>query len=341
VVDFTVAICTYNGETRLLRVLERLRSQTGIEYFSWEVLVIDNNSTDNTAKLVWEYQHFRAPGAYSLKYFFEPKPGLAYARRRAIQEAQAPLIGFLDDDNLPTPNWVAAAYEFGLRHPEAGAYGSQIHGDYEIDPPENFQRIACFLAIVERGSHPFRYESKTGLLPAGAGLVIRKQAWLNNVPEQPILKGVCTTSLSAKGEDMETLSYIRNAGWQIWYNPQMCIYHQISRRRLERDYLLKLVSHVGLNRYPIRQLRFPRWQRPWMLSAYFVSDLRKLVISYWKNRRILKTSTVAACELELHLKSLVSPFHFWKQCILKSYLFKIFSLSINREFNGEESFSDG
>ena len=55
-VDFTVAIATYNGENRLARVLEQLQAQTGIEHLTWEIIIVDNNSTDGTAKLIQEYQ---------------------------------------------------------------------------------------------------------------------------------------------------------------------------------------------------------------------------------------------------------------------------------------------
>jgi glycosyltransferase involved in cell wall biosynthesis len=48
----------------------------------------------------------------NLRYIFEAQQGLAFARRRAIQEAKGSIIGFLDDDNLPDDNWIAAAYEF-------------------------------------------------------------------------------------------------------------------------------------------------------------------------------------------------------------------------------------
>ena len=126
-IDFTVAICTYNGAQRLPEVLACLRSQTGTESIAWKILIIDNNSTDNTADVIATYQRqwsLSVPGDYC----FEAQQGSAWARKRAIKEANSPLIGFLDDDNLPDPNWVAAAYHFGQEHPQAGAYGSQIHG---------------------------------------------------------------------------------------------------------------------------------------------------------------------------------------------------------------------
>jgi glycosyltransferase involved in cell wall biosynthesis len=161
--DFTVAIPTYNGESRLPELLERLRNQLYTEQLSWEIIVVDNNSTDNTATVVQAYQeNWQCP--YPLKYCFEPQQGAAYARKRAVEEAKGRLIGFLDDDNYPVLDWVLKAYNFGQNYPHAGAYGSQIHPEWEVEPPENFQRIAPFLAITERGDLPLQYDMKNKII---------------------------------------------------------------------------------------------------------------------------------------------------------------------------------
>jgi glycosyltransferase involved in cell wall biosynthesis len=182
--DFTVAIPTYNGESRITKVLERLRSQVNTENITWEVLVVDNHSIDNTAKVVQDFQA-NWSATCPLKYCFEAEQGLAFARQRVVKEASGTFIGFLDDDNLPADDWVATAYSFGLEHPRAGAYSGQIHGDYEVTPPENFNRIQAFLAIREHGPEPHRFEPENLRLPPGAGLVVRKQAWCESVPLRP------------------------------------------------------------------------------------------------------------------------------------------------------------
>ncbi|OZH52334.1 glycosyl transferase, partial [Hydrocoleum sp. CS-953] len=112
--DFTVVIPTYNGAERLPLVLDKLRSQINTEGLSWEVIVVDNNSKDNTQKVVREYQK-NCPQPMILRYFFEEKQGAGFARKKAVQSANSPLIGFLDDDNIPAQNWVAAAYEFAQK----------------------------------------------------------------------------------------------------------------------------------------------------------------------------------------------------------------------------------
>ncbi|MEQ8757503.1 MAG: hormogonium polysaccharide biosynthesis glycosyltransferase HpsE [Coleofasciculus sp. G1-WW12-02] len=308
--EFTVAIRTYNRENYLPALLERLRSQRDTENINWDIIIVDNNSTDNTAKIIQDYQCNWAE-AFPLKYFFESQPGAYYARQRAIQEAQSPLIGFLDDDNLPALDWVAKAYLFAQSHPQAGAYGSQIHGTFEVPPPENFERIAGFLPIVERQQTIcFNTYRAKGVLPPGAGLVIRQQAWLDCIPKYLILQGPVGQSLAAKGEDIEALIYIQKAGWEIWYNSEMHIDHYIPKTRLEKQYLQQFFQGIGRGRHHTRMLRYKRWQRPFMFFLYLINDFRRLAIHWLKYRRVMTTDIVAASEMSLLVNSLASPFYF-------------------------------
>lgn len=306
--DFTVAIRTFNGAERLPTLLDRLLLQTGTEALQWEVVVVDNNSRDTTAQVVAAYQA-RWSADCPLRYVFEPEQGAAIARRRAIEAAQGKWIGFLDDDNLPTPDWVASAYAFGQAHPQAGAFGSTIQPDYEVEPPPNFDRIALYLAIVDRRK-TYRFNAR--VLPPGAGLVIRRQAWLEAVPERLVLQGPIAAQLSAKGEDIESLLHLFQAGWEIWHNAEMRIIHHIPKWRLERQYLLPFFRGIGLGLHRFRMLRTPVWQRPFFTLLYWLRDLGELLIYILQNGHQISIDLVTACELELRIGKFLSPFHIWK-----------------------------
>mgnify|MGYP001800897068 CR=1 FL=1 len=303
--DFSVVICTYNGEQQLPSLLARLRTQVMIDALKWEILIIDNNSNDKTAEVIREHQE-GWPQQIPLRYGFEPRQGLAYARRRAIAMVNSELVGFLDDDTLPTPDWVYQTYSFSQQHPQAGAYGSAIIGDYEIPPPEGFERIASCLAIINRGDTPFQYGVQ-GVLPAGAGMVIRRQAWLECVPPEPFLTGVCSTSLRAKGEEVETLNYFRDRNWHIWHNPAMVLTHKIPKSRLQPSYLLNLFRCIGHSRFALRCSRYRHWQQPPMLMLHSHNDLRKLVRQIIYTRQLFHTDIVTACDRTLLIHSLISP----------------------------------
>ncbi|MBD2497627.1 hormogonium polysaccharide biosynthesis glycosyltransferase HpsE [Nostoc sp. FACHB-280] len=309
-IDFTVAIPTYNGENRLPQVLERLQNQIGVENISWEIIIVDNNSTDNTAKLIQKYQQ-NWQQAFPLKYIFEPKQGAAFARNKAVFEAQSELIGFLDDDNLPAPNWIISAYQFAKTHPQAGAYASQIHGCFEIPPPENLKAILFYLAITERGETPHQYHPRRQGFPPTAGLVVRKNAWKDNVPHQLFLVGRVGSSMLGS-EDAESLFYIQKAGWEIWYNPAMELEHIIPAWRLEKVYLLSLMRGIGLARYYLRMLLLETWQKPFAFFAYLFNDTRKVILHFILHRQVLSTDIVAACEMERLISTLISPVYIWK-----------------------------
>ncbi|KYC39423.1 glycosyl transferase [Scytonema hofmannii PCC 7110] len=309
-IDFTVAIPTYNGGNRLSELLERLQNQLNTQHFSWEIIVVDNNSTDNTATVIKNIQE-DGMYPYPLKYCFESKQGAAFARQRAVEEARGTLIGFLDDDNYPSLTWVAEAYAFGQAHPKAGAYGSQIHGEFEIKPPENFEKIACFLAIIERGIEPHRYEPHMMVLPPGAGLVVRKQVWCQTVPKRLVLNHKGKEALLAS-EDLEAVLHIQLGGWEIWYNPQMQIFHQIPAWRLQKEYLIRLFRCVGLSKHHLRMLRIQPWKRPLASLLYLINDFRKIMLHILKYRGTVQSDPIAACQMELLVSSLLSPFHLLK-----------------------------
>lgn len=325
--DFTVAICTYNGAERLPEVLDQLLHQVGTEDIEWEVLVVDNNSNDDTADVVTRYAtNWRQDS--QLRYVFEAKQGATYARYRAVQEARSSdLIGFLDDDNLPANNWVAEAYRFGCDRPQVGAYGGIIHAKLDEPPPPYFEQIKGYLTIYNRGTTPFHYKrsDKPRRIPAAPGSVIRKQAWQDAIPapEKLLIPGRDEKTMAA-GEDAEIMFYIQNSKWELWHNPEMEIWHHIPPNRLEQAYLLRLALGYGLSNYLTRVTRFYRWQRPFLPFLIPFFTLRngiKMLIYYLQNKNSIPNNFVKACEFQSQLGQLYSPFlGIYKKMPIKGFI---------------------
>lgn len=311
ILDVTVAIPTYNGAERLPMVLDRLRSQIHTEHLTWEVIVCDNNSTDDTRALVNQYQE-TWPGHAPLHYCFAPQQGSAFARQRAVAAAKGTLIAFLDDDNIPAEDWVASAYQFAQDHPRAGAFGSQIHGQFESELPAELENIKCFLAIIERGEAPHRYEPANKILPPAAGLVVRKQAWEKAVPETLFLNNTGKAAGLAS-EDLEAILHIQKSGWEVWYNPNMVVHHDIPDGRLRKDYLITLLRCVGLSSFYIRMLGLEKWKRPFAVPAYIANDIRKLALHRMRYGKASQTNTLEACNRERLVKTVASPFFLLKK----------------------------
>lgn len=305
--DITVAIPTYNGARRLPEVFHQLERQAQDEAVTWEILVIDNNSTDGIKDVIVQHQKTMS----QLRWCQESKQGAGFARHCAFREARGELVAFLDDDTIPDAHWVSAVAQFAKTHPQAGAYGSRVHADYAVPPPPNFARIAAFLAITERGNQPLLYSKNSRLLPPSAGLVVRKSVWQQYVPEEMILSGR-TEGNMLTGEDLEMLCYIQTSPWEIWYNPAMEITHKIPAARLNRTYLIPFMRGIGQSRHVTRTAGTKGIKKYFMTLAYLANDLKKLLLHVLKYRTEVKTDLVAACELSLLTSSLRSPFFLWR-----------------------------
>jgi glycosyltransferase involved in cell wall biosynthesis len=310
-INFTVAICTFNGETRLPAVLDCLLAQEGIDGLTWEVLIVDNNSRDRTVAVVESYAaRWRTDSR--LRCVSELKQGAAYARDRAIAEAaSSDLIGFLDDDNLPGPGWVAAAYAFGQAHPRAGAFGGRVFPKLDTDPDFDFYSIKFLLAIEDRGEQVLQY-TRPGCVPGAPGLVVRKQAWQQYVPLQRRLRGhdEVTKKTAPGAEDIETVLFIQSSPWEVWHNPAMEVWHHIPARRLERPYLLKLARGAGISSHACRIARSQPWQRPWLpllVPMYALNSALRLALYYLQHRHELASEVSKACWFEYNLGVLISP----------------------------------
>jgi glycosyltransferase involved in cell wall biosynthesis len=316
VLDFTVAIPTYNGAKRLPVVLDRLSRQTQVENIRWEIIIIDNNSSDHTAELIHDYQN---SGKFNidLRYFCEPNQGIPFARQRAVKEARGGFIAFIDDDNLPDPVWVSSAYDFGQKHPQAGAWSGEIHGEYEVEPPKNFHKIQSFLAIREYYSLTHSFDPDNLRLPPGAGLVVRKQAWCEAVPLTPKLHGKLP-GVFVQGDDYEALLYLHKAGWQILYNPAMHIDHQIPHWRLEKDYLLTLARGCGLCVFQLRLINANNWQKPILVVKTVLGNFRRIVKHWLTYKNQIKDDIILLFEVEFYRASMMSPFYTFKRYLPKA-----------------------
>src|SRR6266576_376499 len=99
----SLVICTYNRAFSLGRTLESLRQMSVPRDLEWELIVVDNNSTDNTRAVV---QKFARTAGLTISYFFEAKQGLCHARNAGVANANGEVIAFTDDDVRVAPQWI-------------------------------------------------------------------------------------------------------------------------------------------------------------------------------------------------------------------------------------------
>jgi glycosyltransferase involved in cell wall biosynthesis len=250
-VGVSVVVCTHNGASRLPQTLAHLAGQQFEANLQWEVIVVDNASTDRTADVArgcWPRNH-RIP----LRVVCESRLGLSSARERGFSEARYEVVGFVDDDNWVCPQWVQTAAEVMSQLPEVGACGSRLEATCEVAPPHWFVRWKQSVAPAPPRPDAGDVSETAGHLN-GAGLLVRGSAWRSLADHgfRFLLSDRQGTSPSLGG-DLELCFALRLAGWKIWYEPRLLVDHFVPKERLDWNRLRRDARGAG-RAYPVLAL---------------------------------------------------------------------------------------
>ena len=172
-VDVSVVISTYNRCALLPAALAGALSQRAAD-ITYEVLVVDNNSTDATPRTVESFMS-RAP---RLRYLFEPRQGVSHGRNTGISQAKGAIIAFTDDDVVVSPDWVAQIKRALDEHPEVDFVGGKVLPRWPAKPPAWLTREHWSpLAITDFGDSPFYVNSGRPLCLVCASLAFRREVF--------------------------------------------------------------------------------------------------------------------------------------------------------------------
>jgi glycosyltransferase involved in cell wall biosynthesis len=274
----TVAVCTFNGSQRIPLLLEALARQD-CPCEDWEVVVIDNASTDGTGELANRLINKNLNGRGQV--VREERRGLSFARARAAQESRGEIICFLDDDNIPAPCFVKNAIQAFREHPQAGSLGGKVIPQWESPPTPLAVAVASFaLAICNCGDKAFKYTRNLG--PVGAGLCIRTEILRNIYQEETIAGSVVGRSGSGfgGGEDLAIAIFVWRLGFDCWYEPSIVIRHLLPACRMEKDYLVRLYDGIGRGQSAVRKVYDWKARTPlaWLIA---VKDLVRWLRGHW------------------------------------------------------------
>jgi len=159
-VKVSVVVCTYNRCASLRDTLRALKGQRVDGELSFEVVVVDNNSTDETRQTVDEA---RRQTRWPVRYVFEQKQGLSHARNVGIREAKSDLVMFTDDDVVPDERWVDTIVRAFESH-EADCVGGRILPIWSREPANwlTSPDYWAVLALLDHGPKPIVAESING-----------------------------------------------------------------------------------------------------------------------------------------------------------------------------------
>lgn len=235
----SVIICTYNRARYISAVLE---SVAGCGYEDYEIVVVDNNSADNTPALVREFAENHPQ--LKLRYCLEPVQGLSSARNRGISEAEGDILVFVDDDATVGEGYLSAYAELFERRPEIYAAGGPIIPSYEcgVEPKWMTYHLKRLLTgYLYFGDREIEFPAKN--YPGGGNAAYRREVF------QQV--GLYNTELGRNGgnlgggEEKDIFRKMEAAGLKYAYTPGSILYHSIPDHKLEDDYFRLLTLGIG------------------------------------------------------------------------------------------------
>lgn len=238
--SITLCICTYNRGPLIADTLATLASQDtqGVA----EIVVIDNNSTDDTAGVVDRFIS-QSPSVPARR-VFEQRQGLTQARSRAFRETRSEYFAFIDDDVLLDPAWTRTVLARFSASTRIGVVGGVIEPKWESGPTPLANRRQDLLARQHLGDKPLELTSpRAGL--AGAAMALRTHAVAaSGWPDNAVLTDRVGDKTSSAG-DYELVARIRMGGYEAWYDPGARCQHRIDGNRQTREYLFRLAEGIA------------------------------------------------------------------------------------------------
>lgn len=197
----------------------------------FELIVVDNNSTDTTRHVVERF----ARGDRRVRYVFEGRQGLSFARNAGIAAAQAPLVAFTDDDVRVEPDWGSAILRAFQEHPEAQMIGGRVLPLWPAEPPRWLTRDHWApLALVDHGEGTIEITADHAICLVGANLACRRDVFdavgLFATDLQRVREGIGSL------EDHEFLLRLLRTGGAAVYDPRIVVHAEVQPNRLGREY---------------------------------------------------------------------------------------------------------
>jgi len=245
--DFTIIICSYNRCENLPVCISALENQENVGGIDWEVLIVDNNSSDNTRQIVADLAE---KSKLKIRYAFEPQQGLNYARNLGMQEEKGIYFAYIDDDITVSKQWLSSIYQ-SLVENDADASGGRIHLDPSIQLPA---WIKCnpsmygFLGYQDYGDKAIRVDG-INQYPFGGNMAFHRR-----VSEKI---GLFNTNLGRKGEGKKRNELFKGAetdyfhrlnalgNARIYYTPDAIVYHHILPHQLKKSYFITIHYNAG------------------------------------------------------------------------------------------------
>ena len=252
-----ICVCTHNPNyERFYRVLNAISQQT-LEKNLWRVIIVDNNSSPSISD-----QQMKTLRERDVQYLLvrEPVLGIISARRKAISQAIAPWLLFVDDDNYLSDDYLEKGYNYAINHDYVGCFGGRLKLTPELRPADWLMPLLPLLAIKDYGdSEIVSWSEAWGpWMPPSAGLFIRNEVASRFIKQ---IKGnLAYDSLGRRGRQLNSgLDYMMvrvapQTGLACAYVPELELYHDLEPSRLTLGYMSRINWAYGRSHAIIRNI---------------------------------------------------------------------------------------
>jgi glycosyltransferase involved in cell wall biosynthesis len=228
--SFSLVICTYNRAGPLADAVRTALAQETDGLFEFEVLVVDNNSTDQTRAVV---EGFLAEGHPNLRYLFEPRQGKSFALNRALSALSGSHYTIVDDDFLLPPRWLLGIRDGLLRHPDAAFVSGKVLPHWSSPPPAWLtEQHWSAIAMADYGEQEFRATERRRICLLACTF---DTAAVKAVGGYDQRLGVSGTRIGGV-EDLEILTRLWSEGREGVYLPEVAFQHRVEPERLTKRY---------------------------------------------------------------------------------------------------------
>ena len=243
-IKLSLIIPTYNRAEYLEKSLKTFVNQS-LNKQSYEIVLVDNNSSDNTKGVFDEFQK-KFPGLNWI-YFFEPKQGLHYARNRGILLSRGNIIVFGDDDIEASPKWLESIFESFQEDEKTGIVGGPVYPIWDGTPPEwiydyGTKDIHCVFAYLNYGNES-KFLGQEDIF--GCNFAIKKQLAVEISGSAPDTFPPHMIHFSGSGEHA-MLVKARIKGYKVFYNIEACVRHHAPVSRCTLKYFINRYERWGV-----------------------------------------------------------------------------------------------
>ncbi len=265
IATISVVVPTFNRGFQIETLLDHFKRVDVPDGISWEIIVVDNNSGDDSAEII---QSWIALNSLPVRYVFEPRQGVSFARNTGWRESTGDVIAYIDDDCYPDRAWIKAIAEEFNGDPQVSFLGGRVELFNDQDAPISI-RTAKDRVVLDTA------ELALGMIP-GCNMAYLRSA-LESLQGSDVTMGPGT---SVYGEDIDLIYRAHKRGLIAVYSPDALVFHDHGRRTKEHVDAVNRSYLIGRGAFYMKHIMAR--DRYILKAAYW--ELSELVVNILKNR---------------------------------------------------------